>query len=312
MALKFSLPKPRFIWVTREPDPHALNELVQAIPEFESSFANEKQRRISEITRAKRRTGWRAVVGLLAYICYYAASRPVFAALEGSDGLSFLPIALGISFLPLAWFLVCRPFFQWIADRNRIRSLDLVISGAEFLSWVQYEHPPFVLYLRDFASWTRPRLVSGALMSKDPLVRELSWILPKDVYLVDLHNVYEAATKAPNIIHILSTDETWEPIVKSASAFAAMIVIAPRQSGANLGREFEWIRNSKSLQQKTLLLYEPVCDPVVQGMRRFVRWNAALWSPPTGDHVSGLDSLPDTLELVRYVSGSQSDPQVAT
>lgn len=304
MALRFSLPKPTFAWITGLPDPQALKELAQAVSEPESSLADEKQRRISEFRRGQSRAAWRTVVGLLAYGCYYAVCRPVFAAFEGSEGLPFIPIALGTSMLPMAWFLVGRPFFKWIAYRNRIGSLDLARSGAEFLSWIQREQRPFVLYLRDFASWTRPHHISGTLFSTDPLVRELSWILPKDVYLVDLHNVYEAATKAPNIIHILSTDEKWEAIMKSACVFAAMIVIAPRRSGVNLRREFEWIRSSKSLQQKTLLLYEPLCDPAVQDMRRFVRWNAALWRPQTGDDISGLGSLPDALELVRYVFGS--------
>ena len=300
--MKFSSPKPRFTWNVLEPDPEALRELERVIPELDTSLAREKERHVLEFTQAKRRAGRRAVTGLLAYVCLSAAGIGAFVSFQAYK-ISFIPIVMPIVFWLFGYYLVGRPWFEWIANKNRIRSLDLTRNGGEFLSWVEHERPPFVLYLRDFTSWTQPHLISGTLFSVDPVLREISWRLPEDVSLVALHNVRESVTKASNIIYVLSTDDTWERIVMSACAFAAMIVIAPRQSGTNLNRELELIRESKSLQRKTLLLYERDYDPVVQAMLPFVRWSAALWRPATGENLSGLGSLPDTLELVRYVAG---------
>lgn len=297
-----SRPRSTFTWVTQTPDADAvaaLQSLAAAVCVADLSLATDRRRTLDEFTTAKQRAGRQTIVALIVYIALVAVSRRALVALGDHLAPQFMSI-IPIILLIVTFMLVGRPFYKWITFRDRIRSLTLAKNEAEFLFWLERRDPPFVLYLRDFASWERPHFYEGAFMTADPLVRELGWAIPRDVNLVVVYNVKEITTKARNVVHLLSTEPTWEPLIRSACAFAAMIVIAPRRSGRGLERELEIIRQSPTLQRKTLLLYEDAQDQAVQSLLRLVRWSAALWRPWGGQPISGLDKLPSGMELVAW------------
>jgi hypothetical protein len=295
-----SSPKTIFEWVTRDLSAEAQAKVARAIRRLKSSSSDEKQRYIAEFTPKKKRAGWNALAGLVAFVGYVVLAYRLGKTMEVAGGFDFLIVILGLSVLAFAYVLVRRPVFTWVAWSQRLSSLRLTRSVTEFLSWFTDERPPYVLFLRDFRSWSEPRLVAGGLLSKDPLVRELSWALPEDVFLVSMHNPREAATKLRNVIHVLAAGDAWEDVVQIACEFASMIVISPRECGESLERELQWIRDSETLQQKTLLLYDPVDGPTAGQLGLHVRWSAPLFRPSTVERVSGLDELPDGLQLVRY------------
>ncbi|MBE0620251.1 MAG: hypothetical protein IH605_06635 [Burkholderiales bacterium] len=258
----------------------------------------------SGFKNARLASAKRTLFRALAYGCIALAAQAVLAAFEGSIqgsiALQVIAVVLANGMALFAFVFVGPPFYEWISNANRMRALRYTRTGADFLSWVQRDCPPFVLYLRDYVSWSQPKHIQGAMLSHDPLIRELSWIVPTDVSVVVLHNLNEAVTAARNIVTVLCTADTWQPIARTACEFASMIVLAPRQGGPSLAHEVEWIVSSAALRRKTLLLYEAAGDPFVDGLRSQVRWSAELWRPATGDKISGLGALPEELELVEY------------